>query len=1304
VEGRARLRLDGAVLPWVTVSGTGTIEPFLEQSIYDVDLTLVQRAAYPLSDSLRMTDSRLRLRARGRGFAPDVAQGSATVTGRADVGQGALRDGRVTAEWGDQSAAARLSATVAGGALEGAATAGWQGDETTVRVSRLVVRDADVAALLGEDASGRMSVEASGAGPGARLAEWSAELRARVDSGRWRSARLDSVVAALELRDGRVVVTGVAGGPPGAGDFRLIARPFETNPEWRLERLQVSDLDLAVAAPTLPRSRIDATLAMELSGADPETLTGGGTLTLDSSQVGAGLVGPGTLRWTLDRGEVRLDGVVLALGGRIELDGRASPLRAVPAFELSRAEFQDVDVAALWGGPRAPLSGVLELRGTAPSRSLPEVTGRLRLDSARVNDGRLQSAVAEFTLEDGQARVNLDARTGSGFVRVEGLANLARRPAATSGEGGWAIDTARLEGTADLPDLAPLLGVPDTDAKLVGAIRLAGRGTDPETMDWTGRLTLASAWDSARVDSLRLDALVRGGRLELDTLLIASNVLDGFGYGAVRLGDRGAVPAESLHVQVRADTTGVLLASPMAARAGLRPFGLRSLRLDLVAGTREGGGLRVSASGGAGGVIAGPLGADSVELAVTVVPREGPFTLQGTVVGRQLAWQRIELERLTARFDRDAARFTFDLEAARDDTHTLELAGGGRMGERRARLFRLGFGFGAERWMLADTATIGWTDGLTVGDFLLQSNGRGIGLDGSLRPEGTQNFTITLDSVPVLRFAEFAGIEGLNGTVHGTAALAGPAERVDLTADLRTSLEGMTGRIRTEPRGRQLGIAVELADPDGNRLEVTGEVPNRLALRTPAEGAAARGDTVALQLRADAFSLGWMTPLLRPAGVDRFEGRIDSEMRLDGLVARPRATGTARIAGGRVTMGRTGLDYRNIDGSMALRGSRLHLDSLRLVSSGTATITGEVILEPLDNPRFELVARFDGFRAMRNEWVALALDGRATVTGDLARPSLGGAVTLVRTDVFADRVGQGTAVRPVELTARDYAMLESYFGYRTAPTRGSQDPLYAWSIDLDLTLGGDVWLRKHAQPEMRILLDGSLDVRKESGDSLRLFGSVRAVPGRSVVEQLNRRFEIAEGTITFNGPLSGWRADINARHAVPAFQDPSASEVVITMQISGGAENLRLTLGSEPAMETTDVLSYLATGRPAASAAEFGALNGNDGLSGRGASLAIGTAASLLEQQGSERIGLDVVEIRQDGPDGTTVVAGRYVSPRLYVGFQQPVSERRPEDGIDQTGPGTQVEVEYQAFRWLLLNLQGGPSELRWFFRTRHAF
>jgi len=159
--------------------------------------------------------------------------------------------------------------------------------------------------------------------------------------------------------------------------------------------------------------------------------------------------------------------------------------------------------------------------------------------------------------------------------------------------------------------------------------------------------------------------------------------------------------------------------------------------------------------------------------------------------------------------------------------------------------------------------------------------------------------------------------------------------------------------------------------------------------------------------------------------------------------------------------------------------------------------------------------------------------------------------------------------------------------------------------------------------------------------------------------------------------------------------------------VTGGMDDLALTLGSAPPMETADVLSYMATGRPAASAVEFGQQGegGPGGVVGAGAALALDQAASALERTAAESVGLDVVEIRHQGLDGATLIAGRYVSPRLFVGFQQPLTlGARPDDALTETSRGTEVEVEYSAYHWLLLSLEGGQSTVRFFLRTRHAF
>jgi autotransporter translocation and assembly factor TamB len=137
-------------------------------------------------------------------------------------------------------------------------------------------------------------------------------------------------------------------------------------------------------------------------------------------------------------------------------------------------------------------------------------------------------------------------------------------------------------------------------------------------------------------------------------------------------------------------------------------------------------------------------------------------------------------------------------------------------------------------------------------------------------------------------------------------------------------------------------------------------------------------------------------------------------------------------------------------------------------------------------------------------------------------------------------------------------------------------------------------------------------------------------------------------------------------------------------------------------MENADIVSYLATGRPSSQTLQFD--SEGDGLVERGADIALGQATDAVERLASESIGLDVVQIRTDGTRGVTIAAGRYVSPRLYLGFSQPVSFRRSEASSGTRTRSPEVEIEYQAFRWLLLNLRREGSRLDFFLRSRHAY
>jgi hypothetical protein len=132
------------------------------------------------------------------------------------------------------------------------------------------------------------------------------------------------------------------------------------------------------------------------------------------------------------------------------------------------------------------------------------------------------------------------------------------------------------------------------------------------------------------------------------------------------------------------------------------------------------------------------------------------------------------------------------------------------------------------------------------------------------------------------------------------------------------------------------------------------------------------------------------------------------------------------------------------------------------------------------------------------------------------------------------------------------------------------------------------------------------------------------------------------------------------------------------------------------------MVAYLVTGRPASQSLSGG---GEGSLTDAGGALALGRLSGAVESYAREQVGLDVVEVTTDGLDGVTLLAGRYLSPSLYLGVRQPISMQRSSEDPTQRAPNTELELEFQAVRWLLLNLRaGGRLGVEFYVRSRIAY
>jgi translocation and assembly module TamB len=1121
------------------------------------------------------------------------------------------------------------------------------------------------------------------------------EGRAAIAGGTVNAVTLDTANAAFDYKNATLAMT--ANAVSSAGRLSLDGRATDLNrtPAWTVNRLSVASLDLARIDTSLAASNLNGSLTGSGRGVTPETMLANADIRVSSSNYGEEKIDSASFSVALRNGVLDMRGIAEAPRGHADFIASMKPFTAERTFRIEPLRFRDVVVSTGSDHKPVALAGVLTATGALPRDTFPSATGTLELDPTPFNNGRLASGWANFSIAGDSARADATIRTGDGTIDVLAVAQIAR-----TNEGGLRIAKGRAEGDAHLPDLNDLVGRDSISAALDAHFLVDADGTDPESMAWTADVIANGKYATAVVDTLTFRARIARGILNLDTLLLRSNVATGNGSGVLAIADN-VTPPDSARLHVRVDADSIYAADELLP---LKNFSLRGGHLILDA-TNSKGGIDAKTSVTILGLISPGAWADSVQLDGTArLERMKPTTVNATFAGNDLGYSTTEIESVQGSVEYNPDSAKFDVTITGDESHSIRTAGTAIHAEHSLTFANMVLAVDSAAWNLPRPASVTYGSRIAFTNFVLERGSRRITLAGAIDRNAAQDFTMKLDSVPILGFAEFIGIDGADGMLDGSVHIAGPATNVAVTADMNLVLLGTRGKVvMAQAPDSRLRVDVNLTDSLGKALAITGTIPLAISL-VPGDSTPIEADgPLALSAKSDSFSIGFLAPFARPYGISRSGGAVRTDINVSGTFADPAMSGIAALLDAHVEYPRQGIAYRGINGEFTLGGDRVHVQSLTIVSEGTATFAGDIVMETAAKPTLALTAKFDGFRAAENEWTRLGVSGTARLEGDVLAPQVSGNLRLIDTDLFADPVGKTSGGSAVELTKEDFRMLEYYFGYD--PTRIRQQTtqlLDPWTMDLQVTVGPDTWLRRRRSPEMSIQLEGSLDVKKAAGDSIQLFGNINVLPERSYFQQFGRRFAVSSGSVAFNGPMMQWVADFNARYLVPSAQDPGTAEVVITIDVDGTLDDLNVTLGGDPAMETADILSYLATGRPAASAAEFG---GSD-LADVGATIAASQLTSVIEDASRKSVGLDVVEIRHNGIKGATIVAGRYVNPRLFVGFEQPLvikdeSDERERGAVERS---SEVQLEYRLYRWLLASLEGNQSNFSFLFKVRRAF
>ncbi len=1219
------------------------------------------------------------------------------------LNRAALDGGRLTIHLRGDTLRFALEAELAGGRLQGRGR--WAGASTpSYEVQSFVLEQIDVAALLGDTlpsvVSGRLRLRGSGMAPEAMRLEAALEL----DSLVYGPYRLAPVRLPVRMDRGRLTAMPELGLGKGRMAFRLRGRPMARRPRWQIDRGRLERVNLAAVMPGWS-SRLNGSFEGFYRGAALADAEAEISLQLADSRINAQTLEAATLVATLRRGLLTLAARASWPDGVLQLDARADSLAATPVYTVERLVFRGVDLAA-WIGqpqPRTRLNGVLTLHGRGTEPRTMQFAARLRLDASRVND---RPVSGQFRVAAVAGRWQLGGQMGV----ADGQARFAARLLLDGPKPRYTLTL-----TAEQLDPMPLLGIDTLSARLSLNAELEGEGFDPATMQGRGRLQS----DGVHLDALAIDRLdirfsVAEGLLRLDTLRLQSNVATAEGGGQVALVDPEGVRSSGLTLQVQFHRL-----QPLRRLVGARLLALDGGRLEARAYGRPGQ-LRFEGSWTLQNLIYNEL--RLVELEGRTA---GEFDRQrrlakGEVRTRVhlLTLGTFQLEAARAELRYDGRQADYELRLNVDRQHTARLEGQVLPEQQEIRLTRLDMRLHDARWHLLQPATFTYGEAYRIQGLLLytEAQDQQLAADGVIDPDGLQNFVLTLERFRLETVTDLFDLAGLGGALSGTVDLTGPATGpllggqllLDLTSegravgDLQLDLQYDSLRLRVDARLQHRA--------DASTMTLRGTIPMDLRLQVPSDAPPFDPNRASLDLTlvADTFAIAWIQPFLDPEVLRDVRGRLAGHVHIGGTLASPRLDGQAWLFDGAVYLPELGVTYRDIRAEARMEGNRIILPAFEMHAGGHLSGSGTVELEALTLGTLDLRMRARSFLAADNRAYRTVLSGTLRLSGTTDRPEIEGDLQVVSADIYLIEETTVADLEPVQLTEADLQMLRQYFGVRITEEDTTTFDFYeAARMRLSLRMERDVWLRSNANPEMNVQFTGTLSVQKEPYQDLQLFGTIEVIPERSYIVQFGKRFEITEGTLSFNGPADDPELNLKARYVVPSRTDQS-SQVTILLSVSGRLERLNLEFSSEnpSGLELPDIISYIVFGRPAGQALASlapGSNGGGGGLLGRGAGLALGQLAGVVEGLAGEELGLDVVEIEPDGLQGAKLTVGKYVSPRLFAAVSRPIAFGN-KAATQRTEVYTEFTVEYTIFDAMIVRITSRGTTMRINLLWRYAY
>lgn len=867
-----------------------------------------------------------------------------------------------------------------------------------------------------------------------------------------------------------------------------------------------------------------------------------------------------------------------------------APFAATAAGELSLAAEPTVDATVEWQGLAWP--SLLEW-ASSPS-------GRLTVQGGL--DGVRFAVTGEVLVED--HRLELDARgTADRAEIVLDALELGSAHGALVGEGTFALAEQRWEASFDARDVDPSALAPDWPGRLLVRARTAGA------------LAPVLAW---RVDAAALEGELRGYPVA------GSGSVAGGPDGIELTGVRLASGDNRLEIDGRVgETLALAIDAELADLEAAWPGLAGAVTADLaISGTR------------AAPAVQGTAAARELEYAGwSVAALDAAADVEGGAGRVSIAAERVRrgaftVNRVAGEVDGRLDGHSVTLAAFADEWEAAAAADGaladGRWQGTVARLDVDQPALGP--WRLADPAPLRLGAGTVALETSCLAQGR-TRLCAELRLEGAaedslvvaaQNFElgalrpflppeVELDGIyqlsasfADLRRAPRGSLSVVGGTTRASAAL--DADRAPLTLTLDDLV------LTAELADWRLAVRSVVHAEEGAIVDLRAEMADIRRTDSPIDG----------ELEASIPDLAFAA-VLSP-DVDRVAGRASVELEIGGTAADPELDGRAELVGGEIAVPEWGLQVTGIEArAESADGRALEFVATGLVEDRTVEVRGQVELDPragwpaeltLTGESIHAVARPDADVFVTPNLRAVVRLPDVTVTGTVHVPrarievgQLPEQAVAPSADAVVHGVDAPAPARPLRMLSDLLITLGSEVEYR--------------ALNLDADVSGEMRLRRTS------------DVATNASGSLTLAGTYNAYGQTLALER---------GQLLFTGPLDDPALDVRAVRRIES--------TTVGVELTGTVKSPETRIYSEPPMSEADALAYLLFGRP------LTGTGSEETATLQTAALAMGLQQALpVVQRIGQSLGLDEFTVQTTDADAGSLMAGKYLSPKVYIRY-----------------------------------------------------